>query len=124
MTSYVTELYMSDKPEMDSLQKLDAKKKLEKLYKEESKLVKGIFKNHESPGSELEFTYKAFAQDPHRRYKLMDGVTYEIPLGVAKHINNNCVVKQHKKTTDESGHKVVSLFKAQDKFQFLSTEFI
>lgn len=52
--------------------------------------VKGIFRYHECPGGIMSFVFKAYREDPVERFDLIDGQVYEIPLGVARHLNKNC----------------------------------
>jgi hypothetical protein len=52
-------------------------------------MVKGIFRFYEVPGGSMSFNYKAYKGDQVQRYDLVDGQVYSLPLGVAKHLNNN-----------------------------------
>ena len=123
MTSYVREIHMQGKDKLTTQQKKDAKEKLDKVYKEESKLVNGTFKNLECPGGEIEFQFKAFPQDPIRVYTLADGGTYDLPLCVAKHINNTCNIKQHERVVDALGNQTIDMNKGEQRYQFLSSDF-
>ena len=38
----------------------------------------------------MEFVFKEFKEDKPERFTMHDGEVYEIPLGVAKHLNKNC----------------------------------
>lgn len=118
------EIVVEKKVPLTELKKEEAKTKLNKLYKEESKLVKGVFKNLEAPGGELEFPFRMFPQDPLRIYRFEDGKEYEVPLCVAKHLNNTCVEKRHAYLVDENGDKIVGYGKGKQRYQFLSTEFM
>lgn len=51
--------------------------------------VKGIFRFYEVPGGSMSFSIKLYKEDKVERYDLFDGEVYEIPLGVAKHLNKN-----------------------------------
>ena len=51
--------------------------------------VKGVFRFYERPGGDMEFVYRAYKGDPVEKYSMIDGQTYEIPLGVARHLNKN-----------------------------------
>lgn len=63
---------------------------LETKRAEESKLVRGIFRFHEVPGGMMEFQYRKYKGDPIQKYSMKDGEVYEVPLGVARHLNTNC----------------------------------
>lgn len=57
---------------------------------EERKLVRGIFRFHEVPGGQMEFMYRKYKGDPLEKFSMKDGEVYEVPLGVARHLNTNC----------------------------------
>lgn len=57
---------------------------------EESKLVRGIFRFHEVPGGQMDFMFRKYKGDDLAKYSMKDGEVYEIPLGVARHLNTNC----------------------------------
>lgn len=52
--------------------------------------VRGIFRFFEVPGGSFGFVFKKYKEDSVERYDLVDGNIYELPLGVAKHLNDNC----------------------------------
>lgn len=60
---------------------------LEKFMKEECKMVKGRFKNYETPGGRLPLTCGKYPGQPLFNKTLYDGEVYEIPLWVARHLN-------------------------------------
>jgi hypothetical protein len=62
---------------------------LEKERKEMRKKVKGIFRFHEVPGGLLAFNYKEYKGDPIEKFSMVDGEIYEVPKGVARHLNKN-----------------------------------
>ncbi len=51
--------------------------------------VRGVFRFFERPGGDLSFPYKAYKGEGFETYHLIDGQTYEIPRGVARHLNND-----------------------------------
>ncbi len=75
-----------------NIEKTEPKKKLtleeQRLKDREPK--RGIFKYHEVPGGVLRFPFKKYKQDPVEQFELFDGQIYTLPLGVAKHLNENC----------------------------------
>ena len=81
----------------DSLAKMDTPKKdisrfpeaLIKQAKEESRLVKGRFKNYKHPGEMLEIKQRKFHPDlaPGFKKMMIDEGIYEIPLWVARWLN-------------------------------------
>lgn len=65
-------------------------KKLEEKRLEERKMVRGIFRFHEVPGGQMDFVFRKYADDPLEKFSMKDGEVYEVPLGVARHLNSNC----------------------------------
>lgn len=121
---YVREITGEKRKPLSVEKKKEAEAKTKELHAEESKLVKGVFKNLEAPGGKLEFAYRAFPQDPIRLYEFEDGGSYEVPVSVAKHINKTCNEKQHKWIVDAAGNKTIDVIKGRQRYQFLSTEFM
>lgn len=65
--------------------------KFEKMRVRNMKLVRGRFKNFETPGMALEFSYgPEFKGDKTTKWKLKDGEIYSLPRGVVVHLNQNC----------------------------------
>jgi len=60
---------------------------LKKFMEEETKLVKGRFKNYETPGGGLPFTAGKYPGQPLFSANFQDGEVYEVPLWVARHLN-------------------------------------
>lgn len=86
--------------------------------------VKGIFKFYEVPGGTMSFVYKAFKEDEIERYDLTDGQVYELPLGVAKHLNKNGWYPVHAYAMDENGTPSQKVSRKERRFGFQSLEFI
>lgn len=63
---------------------------LEEKRVEEQKPVRGIFRFHEVPGGQMDFVYRKYKGDKLEKYSMKDGEIYEVPLGVARHLNTNC----------------------------------
>lgn len=122
--TFVEDITLEKKVPLSAIKKKEAQDLLNRQYEEESRLVKGVFKNLECPGGTEEFQYRKFPQDPIRKYKLQDGETYTIPLYLAKHINVTCNEKQHQWVVDVNGNKTIDVTRGRQRFQFLSTEFM
>lgn len=86
--------------------------------------VKGIFRFHEVPGGTMSFVYRAYKQDDVERYDLVDGQVYEVPLGVARHLNKNLWYPIHAYQTDETGMAVQKIGKKVRRCSFQSLEFV
>ena len=97
---------------------------IETARKADAKLVKGIFKNLECAGGDLSFAYHAYKGEPTRVYHLIDGNEYELPLGVAKHINNQCKYKKSKHLVNRDGSRMIVDDKPIERYQFVSTEYM
>lgn len=97
--------------------------RLRKLWEEDSKLVRGIFRNHEIPGGNVMFPFRKYKFDPVKEYTLNDGEIYELPRMVATHINNNCSYPVHKHATDDKGKPVAIVGSRVQRYSFYPTEF-
>ena len=86
--------------------------------------VKGIFKFHEVPGSELSFVYRKYKEDQVEKYKVVDGHVYTLPLGVAKHLNRSGWYPIHAHCKDENGNPSIKIGKKVRRFSFQSLEFM
>ena len=86
--------------------------------------VRGIFRFNEVPGGSMSFMYKAYKEDPLERYDFIDGGVYVIPLGVAKHLNNNCWYPVHEYAVDEQGKPSMKIGKKVHRCTFQSLEFV
>jgi len=86
--------------------------------------VRGIFRFHEVPGGSMSFMFKAYKEDQLERYDMLDGEVYSIPLGVAKHLNNDCWYPVHMYTTDENGRSSMKIGQKVKRCSFQSLEFV
>ena len=86
--------------------------------------VRGIFRFYEVPGGSMSFVYKAYRGDEVERYDMVDGEVYEIPLGVAKHLNKNMWYPIHAYTTDENGKASTRIGQKVRRCGFQSLEFV
>ena len=90
----------------------------------ERELVTGIFKFYEVPGGNLGFSIRLWDGDPVQDFVLQDGETYTIPLGVARHLNNNGWYPFYKHAPDEYGIVRQIMSQKVRRFGFQSLEFI
>jgi hypothetical protein len=126
MSGYAQAITIDRKIPLSKEKKEEAKAKLNEQHKKNSKLVKGIFKNLECKGGIAQMHYREFPQDEIMYYTFEDGKAYDIPLGLAKHINNNCAIAPHDYLIDVDGNKLVgpNKSKAQQRYEFISTEYM
>lgn len=122
--SFVKEINLASKSKLTPEQKKKASDMIETARKIDAKLVKGIFKNLECPGGDLQFAYHQYKGEPTRVYHMLDGQEYEIPMGVAKHINRQCKYKKSRHLVDKNGNKMITADKPIDRYQFVSQEFM
>ncbi len=99
-------------------------KRLEEMRKKNSKLVKGIFRFYEVPNGKLEFVYSEYPGERVQTYRLFDGKIYEIPLGVARHLNKNGSYPVHERKLNDAGEIEEGPSKKVRRFGFQSLDFI
>jgi len=87
-------------------------------------MVKGIFRFYEVPGGSVSFNFRKYKEDPIERYDFVDGEVYTIPLGVAKHLTNNCNYPVHQYMKDESGNVNARVGQKVNRIGFESLEFM
>lgn len=124
--SFVREIITSKKQKLSDAEKIVAEDKRIEARDRDSQLVTGIFKNLEVPGGDLEFSYKMYKEENPRIYSFLDGQSYTIPLGVAKHINNMTAVpiRDYAKNPDGTKQLVTIITSKRQRYQFLSKEFM
>lgn len=64
-----------------------SRSKLEMFMKEETRLVKGRFRNFDRPGGPETITVRKYPNIPMFQQEMWDGEVYEIPLYVARFLN-------------------------------------
>jgi len=121
--SYVKEVHLEKRKKLSEEERKKASEFVEAARQEESRLVKGIFKNHECPNGDATFSIRLYKGDPIRTYNLIDGQEYELPLGVARHINRQCRYKKHKWLVDKDGNKMIGADKPFERYSFVSNDF-
>jgi len=93
-------------------------------YKEESRMVPGIFRYYEIEGGILKFSYRKYKRDGIKNYEFKDGERYTIPLHVAKHLNNTGWYAVHVNATDKEGNQTERIGSKIHRYGFNSLEFI
>lgn len=69
-------------PEPERLELLD------KMRKEDEKLISGMFEFIDAQGGWLEFAYRKYPGEPILMLKLTHGEKCDLPRGLVKHLNN------------------------------------
>jgi len=122
--SFVKEVNLGKKTKLSSEGMKKASEKLEKARKEDEKLVTGIFENVEAPGAEVTFSYRAYKEHPIRTFTLEDGKSYEIPIGVARHINRQCRYQRAANLIDKEGKPMVGCGEPIKRYKFTPTDYM
>lgn len=102
----------------------ELQEKLKIKAEEDGKMVRGFFRFYEVPGGSMKFSYRAYKNDPIKTYELEDGKLYTIPMGVAKHLNNDCWYPVHALRKNEDGSNSRYVGKRVQRCGFQSTDFI
>lgn len=117
--------------------KFIARKKEELEYRraKDHEKVRGIFHYHEVPNGFISFSYRVYPGDPIENWTFYDGKAYEIPYGVAKHLNNSGRYPRYRYLVNENGQRVTEApggkrrnetMRVQDwvkRYSFQSTDF-
>lgn len=97
---------------------------MRKMREKDHKMVKGIFRCFEPRGGSMSFSFKKYKGDEVLKYTMVDGDILEIPLMVAKHLNQNCWYPRHSHVLDANGNPSVHVGKKEQRCSFESLEFI
>lgn len=91
-------------------QKADVAERIKKLRKEGEKMIKGMFEFVDAQGGWLDFSYRFFPGDPIRTIKITHGEICDVPMILAKHLNN-CYKKVRKlpENLDQGGVSVTKV---------------
>jgi hypothetical protein len=88
----------------------ELKKNYNNLREKDRQKVKGKFIFHEVPGGSFSFCYgPIYKGDETERYDFLDQEVYEIPLGVARHLNKNGWYPEYGYVPGETGVQQVGL---------------
>ena len=96
---------------------------LKSMREKDHKIVKGIFRCYEPRGGSMTFSYRKYKGDDVLKYTLVDGEIYDLPLMVAKHLNQNCWWPKHSHVLDANGNPSVEVGKKMQRCSFESLEF-
>jgi len=99
-------------------------KDLEALRARDAEKVNGKFIFHEVPGGVMDFSIKLYKGDAPQNYSLRDGEIYELPLGVARHLNTNCYYPIHSYSQDEFGKPIARIGQKVRRCSFQSLDFM
>lgn len=111
---------IANKPKTEKVEVQDLRKSREK----DNKVVKGIFRCYEPVGGSFTFFFKKYKGDPVLKLTMKDGEAYDVPLMVAKHLNQNCWYPKHSYVMDQDGVPIVNSGKKVKRCSFEGTEFM
>lgn len=94
------------------------------LRDKDREIVRCKFHFHEIPGGVMEFVFKKWKEDPVEKYSLRDGEIYNIPLGVYKHLNENCWYPVHQYFSQDGGNHVMKVGQKVQRCSAQSLEFL
>jgi len=95
---------------------------MKKARKEHEKMIRGQFEFIDAQGGWLDFVYRWFPGDPIQIIKLVHGEIVELPMGIAKHLNNT---KKKVRTLGKElpeGRGVPSTFEVTSRVRFTPVE--
>lgn len=69
-------------------QKAEVAEKIKKMRKEGDKMIKGMFEFVDAQGGWIDFSYRFFKDEPVRTVRINHGEIVDIPMILAKHLNN------------------------------------
>jgi len=115
-------------------QKKKFKADLKKMYDEEKQIVRGRFLCFEPRGGSVTFVYRKYEWEHPVQYTFQDGEEYDVPLGVARHLNgiditakgvngniNSCAYPVHAYQQDGSGRPAVTVGEHIRRYAFQTT---
>lgn len=89
--------------------KLSLEANLKYMRDKDREKVRGKFVFHEVPGGCMEFSFRKYKEDQIETFKMYDGEIYEIPRGVAKHLNENLCYPIHSYYKEENGNHTMKV---------------
>lgn len=113
------------KKTVNKCDKVKSDEMIKKLRKDHDKLIKGQFEFTDAQGGWLDFSYRFFPDEDVMTFRLYHGHTYELPMGVVKHLNNTKKKIRRLGNADPTqageynGRGVPSTFEVQSRVKFI-----
>lgn len=118
LTNYIQSLKGKERQEYcRSLTSEQKKNYIRCLKEKDSQMVKGIYRCMVPMGGSVKFSVLLHKGDV-ETYTMKDGEEYEIPLGVAKHLRENCWFPEHGYILDEQGKPSVTVGQKHNTHNF------
>ncbi len=96
---------------------------IEAMTAETDRMVKGKFKNLEAPGQPGFVAGLFYRGMPYWQKWFDDGEEAEIPLSIARHINENTKYPVQGYILDSNGNYIKGTGREVSRYEFISTEF-
>lgn len=96
----------------------------EKKMQEDQKLVRGKFQCLEVPNGCVKFSFRKWPCEQIQTYEMQDGHEYTIPLGLARHLANNCWYPIHEYAVDKSGKRLPIIGTKVKRVNFIPMDFM
>ena len=95
--------------------------KMEKLKKEECRMVKARYINHRGSHERLSKPYCRWAGEPIQMWRFIPGHEYEVPMGLVNEVNASGLNRRSKLDTENSS---IGIVEGKDKIhEFVSASF-
>jgi len=91
---------------------------MKEMQEEDARKIRGTFRCFKPVGGNVSFYFRKWKNDPVEKYELHDGKEYELPLGVVKHLNENCYEEQKSYLLDANGDSIKGAGKRDHRFAF------
>lgn len=107
--------------------KSEVKEIIEKMKKEDERLVKGQFEFSDAEGGFFEFNYKYYPGEPIQTFELIHGEICEIPYGVVRHLNNTKrKIRRYKdvEQTPRGPKKLPTTFETTSRVKFIPQDYL
>jgi hypothetical protein len=99
------------------------KDSIEAMTPEKDKMVRGMFKNNETPGQPGTVNMRLYKGQQPFREVMEDGGMYTIPLSVARAINLMIRYEKDKHMLDEKGNSIKTRDVPVQRYSFVSMDF-
>lgn len=94
-----------------------------KEYQQEQRPVKGKFLCHNPKHGTITFHYRKYPWESITKYTFEHGQTYTVPLGVARHVQNNCEFPEYQHSVDVRGKKTTGIARMESRMDFIPLDF-
>ena len=108
---------------MPKKEKEELNKSLQYKRDRDAEMVKGVFHYHERPGQSLKFDFSQYGNEKQTNWELKDGQSYELPRGVARHLNNSGFRNVHEWYRNDRGEERMRLARKHRRYSWENLDF-